>query len=372
MPVVNSAHALADLFQKCHTQLIAHWRKQARLLPSAQQLDHLALTDHIPDLVAEITRDLALNREEAISISHMKGSPPVHGVQRYHDGFDLPEVVAEYHVLRDAFQSIAERHDMIVTGDAARTINRRIDEAIGLAVEAFAAQQAMEHKKREREHLSFIAHDLRTPLNAIGLVNQEIEHCVNEKNLGEIGELIAIVRRNLQNLEMLVKRVMETNMQPLGEGGAFHPERRIFDLWPLAQRLIYDLSPLAAKDGITVRNLVPRTLSVDADAGLIAQAFQNLLGNAFKYAARGCVVISAQEKDGAVTCAVQDDGAGIPPEMLPKIFDKLETDPSKDGAGLGLAIVKQIVEAHGGIVTVESTLGAGAVFRFTLPAQAAN
>ena len=75
---------------------------------------------------------------------------------------------------------------------------------------------------------------------------------------------------------------------------------------------------------------------------------------------------------GEVGAVVQDDGAGIPPEMLTKIFDKLETDPSKDGTGLGLTIVKQIVEAHGGMVTVESTLGAGAVFRFTLPAQAAN
>ncbi len=367
MSVESPIHTLAAAFQENHAELIAHWREQARSLPSAQQLDHLALTDHIPDLVAEITRDLALHRDDALSFDHTKGSPPVHGVQRYHDGFDLREVVAEYHVLREAFQTIAERHGLILAGGAARIINRRIDEAIALAVEAFASQQAIEREKQQREHLAFIAHDLRTPLNAIGLVHQEIELCLDEKARAEVGELFTIAARNLQRLEALVKRVMETNMQPADDGGVFRPERRHFELWPLVQRLIHDLSPLAAKDGIEVRNAVPRPLLVDADAGLLAQIFQNLLGNACKYAARGRIVISAQEADGLVTCTVQDDGAGIPPELLPKVFDKLESDPGQDGAGLGLAIVKQIVEAHGGAVSVESTLGAGATFIFTLP-----
>ena len=164
---------------------------------------------------------------------------------------------------------------------------------------------------------------------------------------------------------------METNLKATGDDGVFRPERRQFELWPLVQRLIHDLRPLASKDGIEVRNSVPRSLIVDADAGLLAQIFQNLLGNACKYAARGRVVICAQEQDRVVTCSVQDNGAGIPPEMLPKVFDKLETDPDKEGSGLGLAIVKQIVEAHGGAVNVESTLGEGATFTFTLPSVAA-
>ena len=367
MPAESSTHVLAAAFKECHSELIAHWREQARSLPSAQQLDHLALTDHIPDLVAEITRDLALDRTDALSVEHSKGSPPVHGVQRFHDGFDLREVVAEYHVLRDAFQTIAERRGMVLTGEGARTINRRIDEAIGMAVEAFAKRQAMESKKQQDEHLAFFAHDLRTPLNAIGLVLSEIELNLNESTRADLGELLEIVLRNLKRLETLVKREMEANIRPASEDGAFHPERRQFELWPLVQRLIHDLSPLASKDGIEVRNSVPHSLTVDADAGLLAAVFQNLLTNAFKYTPRGRIAVSAQEEGGVVTCTVEDNGAGIPEDMLTKIFDKLETDPEKGGTGLGLAIVKQVVEAHGGTVKVENAPGSGAIFLFTIP-----
>jgi two-component system, OmpR family, phosphate regulon sensor histidine kinase PhoR len=376
MPVENSNLALATILKECQTELIELWREEAGTLPSALPLDQLALTDHIPDLVSEIIQDLALDREPSLdrdgplAVEHAKGCSPVHGVQRFHEGFDLREVVAEYHVLRDAFQTIAERHRMTLAGEPARTINRRIDQAIGLAVEAFSCQRDIMLKEKEKERLAFFAHDLRTPLNAIGLVNQEIELCLDDKTRGEVGELLGVVSRNLQRLQDLVKREMKTNIEPSDESGVFHPERRQFELWPLVQRLVQDLSPLAAKDDIEVRNRVPHSLIVDADAGLLAQVFQNLLGNAFHYASGGMVTISAHEENGVATGVVQDSGEGIPPELLPTIFDKLKTDPGKDGTGLGLSIVKQIVEAHGGAVRVESTLGAGAVFSFTLPPAA--
>ena len=82
------------------------------------------------------------------------------------------------------------------------------------------------------------------------------------------------------------------------------------------------------------------------------------------------MVVSARDDDGTVTCVVRDNGAGIPLEMLAKVFDKLATDPDKAGTGLGLAIVRQIVEAHGGTVRAESTYGAGATFTFTIPGPA--
>jgi signal transduction histidine kinase len=109
----------------------------------------------------------------------------------------------------------------------------------------------------------------------------------------------------------------------------------------------------------------------------LRRILQNLIANAIAYTPRGEVIISALRPgpDGDVEIEVRDNGDGIPPEHLSTVFDKHDTDPDKEGGlGLGLAIVKTFVEAHGGVVLVESQLGVGSIFRFTLPGphKAAN
>ncbi len=359
---------LAVVFEGCQEEIISEWRSHANELLRDLQLDKPTITDHLPGLIAEITRDLAFSSAGALSVDHTKGSPPVHGVQRFHDGLDVGEVVAEYNLLRTAFITVADRHDLFVVGEAARIINHRIDEAVRLAVTAFAAQQALIRKEQEDEHLAFIAHDLRTPLNAVSLLTDALKEEFGEANSPATDEIFAGLRRNLGRVESLVQKVLKTKAQPSGRGSSFQPERRTFELWPLVQRLVLDLKAVSSKHDIEVMNEISHVLTVFADAGLISQVFQNLLGNAFKYAARGRIVISAREEAGAVTCVVQDNGAGIPLELLSSVFHKLASDPEKEGSGLGLTIVKQIVEAHGGTVSAESVHGSGATFSFTLPA----
>ena len=358
---------LAEVFRTFQGEIISEWRLQADKLLEDLNLDQPTLTDHLPDIIAEITRDLALRRDGSISVEHSRGSPPAHGVQRVYDGLDVGEVVAEYNLLRVAFITVAERHGLYVVGEVARIINHRIDEAVRLAVMAFAAQEALLRKEREDEHLAFIAHDLRTPLYAAALIAKELEESLDPRAREGVEELIDMLGRNLHRAEQLVKQVLEISVQPSGAGSSFRPQCRRFELWPLVQRLILDLRAVSSQHAIEVINEIPRALTVFADAGLVSQVFQNLLGNAFEYASRGRVVVSARADDGAVTCLVHDNGAGIPLELLSKVFDKSTTDPEKEGTGLGLAIVKQIVEAHGGTVSAESIHGAGATFSFTLP-----
>ena len=363
----SNAEHLAEVFGRCQEEIIAEWRGEAGKLLRDVNLDKAEITDHLPDVVAEITRDLALCREGPLSVEHVRGSPVVHGVRRYHDGLNVGQVVAEYNLLRVAFITIAERHDLFIVGEAAHVINHRIDEAVRMAVMAFSGQQDLMRKQAEAEHLAFIAHDLRTPLNAVSLLADELRLSLAPQALAETDDLFELLQRNLGRLADLIKHVLDANVQALTPGSAFQPERRTFELWPLIQRLVLDLRSVSAKQGIEVFNEIPRTLTIFADAGLISQVFQNLLGNAFRYAAQGRVTLSAREDSGTVTCIVRDNGPGITPELLPRIFDKLTTDPGKEGTGLGLAIVKQIVEAHGGTVKAECAPGAGATFTFSIP-----
>ena len=108
-----------------------------------------------------------------------------------------------------------------------------------------------------------------------------------------------------------------------------------------------------------------------ADGATIRQVFANLLSNALKFsAAGGTIVVSAVADDNMVTFSVADSGLGIPANAMEHLFEQFYQVPeqeAKRGTGLGLAIVKQLVEAHGGTVHAESTIGKGSVFQFTLP-----
>lgn len=138
------------------------------------------------------------------------------------------------------------------------------------------------------------------------------------------------------------------------------------------EALIHDLRPVAGTGSTRLVNNVPQDLVVYADATLLRRVFQNLIANAIKFTPRGQVVIDARALDAraAAECSVSDNGAGIAENHLEKVFDELETNSHTGvGLGLGLAIVKTFVEAHGGKVRVESRLGFGSTFQFTLPGK---
>jgi len=157
---------LATLITQKHDELLAHWRQEVRLLPIAEHLDAPTLNNHIPDLLEELACELEAACDETLIEAHLKENPVIHGLDRLRIGFDVEEVVTEYNVLRDAIQTLAERHGIGLQGSAARIVNRVLDRAIGLAVKTYATQKALEVQQRREEHLSFGVHDLKSPLAA--------------------------------------------------------------------------------------------------------------------------------------------------------------------------------------------------------------
>jgi signal transduction histidine kinase len=352
--------------------LLAEWRQQVKQLPSAQALDTPALNDHIPHFLEELATALQAGSATTIPQALEGTSPPAHGLQRLQEAFDLEEVVAEYNILRGCIHDLAEKNGLNLQGEAFHIMNRVLDQAIGLAVQTYATQRALEVQRRREEYLAFVAHDLRTPLNAISLATRILEVTFRERTeRAESAQMLKTLGRNVQHLQGLVEKIIQENTNLQTETG-IKLERREFDLWPLVEALIHDLRPVAGTGSTKLINKVPHRLVVYADASLLRRIFQNLIANAIKFTPRGKVVIQAKELEdqGLVECRVSDTGAGFPPEQLEKVFDELEGGSQNEGGlGLGLAIVKTFVEAHAGKVTVESEQGVGSTFQFTLPSK---
>jgi signal transduction histidine kinase len=369
---INNLDQLAALIRRDRDALLMQWRQQVRQLPSAKDLDLPALNDHIPDLLDEIAAALQSRSGETIPEAMAEGSPPAHGLQRLQEAFDIEEVVAEYNILRGCIHDLAETNGLSLQGEPFHIMNRVLDQAIGLALQTYATEQALAVQRRREEYLAFVAHDLRTPLNAISLAARVLEVTFKERlERRETAQMLKSLGRNVQHLQKLVEKIIEENTNLRTETGV-KLERREFDLWPLVEALIHDLHPVAGTGSTKLVNKVPHHLVVYADASLLRRVFQNLIANAIKFTPRGKVLIEARElsEEGVVECRVSDNGAGFPPERLEKVFDELENDSQNEGGlGLGLAIVKTFVEAHRGKVTVESKQGAGSTFQFTLPRE---
>jgi len=371
----NDLDKLAQLITRERNALLLRWREQVRLLPSARELDTPTLNDHMPGLIDELAAALRVKSDQTIPEALLQVSPPAHGLQRLENAFDIEEVVAEYNILRGCIHDLADQSGLRLQGKPFHIVNRVLDHAIGLALQAYATERALEVQRRREQYLAFVAHDLRTPLNAISLAGRVLELTVaaNDPN-AETDRMLRALRRNVQHLESLVSKVLEENTSLQTEVG-IKLERREFDLWPLVEALVHDLHPVAGTDSTRLVNRVPDDLVVYADASLLRRVFQNLIANAIKYTRRGEIVVGAKDlrADGVVECWVADNGTGIPAALRETIFDldkaKAEDSGNDGGTGLGLAIVKTFAEAHGGEVSVESTEGVGSTFRFSLPTR---
>lgn len=229
-----------------------------------------------------------------------------------------------------------------------------------------AAQQASQARD---EILGVVSHDLRNPLSAISM-------CA--RVLLESPPAAAEDRRELADAILESTHLMQRLIQDLLdvstiESGHLKIQTRREVLGPIVDAALTMVREGADERGLSlVRDLAPNLPDVQVDAMRLEQVLANLVGNAVKFTERGgSVTVRAEASGEMVRVAVIDTGVGIPPEHLPHIFDRYwhaRRQSRTVGTGLGLAIARGIVEAHGGSISVESALGGGTTFLFTLPA----
>jgi signal transduction histidine kinase len=155
------------------------------------------------------------------------------------------------------------------------------------------------------------------------------------------------------------------------EGGRLTIERSPIPVEQVIADAVQTQEPLAASASLELRlDLEPELPELWADRDRLLRVFENLIGNAIKFTeGGGSITVGAAARDDEVLFWVADTGIGLAPDELPHVFERLwqARGAGRHGAGLGLPIVKGLVEAHGGRVWVESTLGAGSTFFFTIP-----
>jgi CheY-like chemotaxis protein/nitrogen-specific signal transduction histidine kinase len=213
--------------------------------------------------------------------------------------------------------------------------------------------------------LAVVAHDLRNPLGVIVQSTESLLRFVDEPK----------ARRHIERISRVAQRAVELVASLLDvsafEEGRFALEKRPMDLSKLILAVMESEQALAARNSIIMSlDLSPEVSSVEADAGRVRAVLENLFGNSLKFTgAGGTITIGASIEGGEALVWVKDTGAGISEQELPHLFDRFWQAQKTDrrGTGLGLGICKAIVEAHGGRIWVESTLGRGTTFFFTLP-----
>ena len=227
-------------------------------------------------------------------------------------------------------------------------------------------------KQLERTREEFVAnvsHELRTPLSLIkGYVETLLDGAHNDPDVAE--RFLKIIQRNASRLDLLIQDLLSISAL---ESGRIKLNLQPVELRPLVEKVFTDLHAKAENKNVSLVNEMPGH-AARADGNRLEQVFANLVDNAIKYGrANGTVKIGEKTaEDGQLEIFVQDDGPGIPLESLNRVFERfyrVDKARSRDqgGTGLGLSIVKHIVQAHGGEVRVESELGKGSTFFFTLP-----
>lgn len=233
-----------------------------------------------------------------------------------------------------------------------------------------AAQRQQELETMRRDLIAWVGHDLRTPLASVRAIVEALADRVVE-DPATVDRYLRTAQRDINALSALIDDLFD--LAQLDAGG-LKLDRQPNSLSDLLSDTVESLSTLAAEKGVKLEGRVQAGVDpVAIDVRQIGRVLTNLVGNAIRHTPAGGVVeLQAALTAGGVLVSVRDSGEGIRSEDLPHIFEQFyrgekSRNRATGGAGLGLAIAKGIVEAHGGEIGVESQLGQGARFMFTLP-----
>lgn len=240
-------------------------------------------------------------------------------------------------------------------GHLAETLNRMLQRL----------QKAFE---RQKQFTGDASHELRGPLAIIQAESSLALH--KERKPLEYRNTLEVITRESGRMTGIIEQLL---FLARADAGKEQPAFERLDLSGLVRDLCRDIEIICTEKAILLRVELPGSITVNGDRGSLRRLLHNLLGNALRHTdGRGSITVGMRRESGGVIIKVMDTGTGIPPEALPHIFERFyRVDKARTreagGSGLGLAICRQIVEMHGGRMSVRSRVGEGSVFSVHLP-----
>jgi two-component system phosphate regulon sensor histidine kinase PhoR len=299
-------------------------------------------------------------------------------------GRPLHEVVRNPDLRRFALLAIDCREpvedDLVLHGLRDRTIRLRgtaLRDASGEGGAVIVLIDVTDMQRLENVRRDFVAnvsHELKTPVASIkGFVETLLDGAAEDPT--DARRFLEIIARQADRLAAIIEDLLSLSRIEQAEGAGDLPRERIA-VGGLLAAVTADCGPRAGDRSVAIEAECPGELVADVNSPLVEQALINLVDNAIKHSEPGRTIrLVAAAAGPDLVIRVQDEGCGIEPEHLPRLFERFyRVDRARSrqqgGTGLGLAIVKHIVQAHGGTVDVESTPGTGTTFTVRLPLEA--
>ena len=361
--------------------IVRDWEAFARTLPAGQSMSALALRDHSREILLAIAGEMELPQSEQERANQAQDIVPTeasttsaaaeHGALRQMAGFDLVQLFAEFRALRASVMAFWKRSDGATLGSSSieeiTRFNEGMDKALAQSVQRYSSEVAASRDM----FLAVLGHDLRGPLSGIEMSAMLLAKAGLSDNARQ--QAAARIKRASRDMSRLITDLLEYTRTRLGAGIPI--DRSACDLGPVCEASLEDIR--AGNPEQQFVQQVSGDLCLQADAARMQQALSNLLSNAVQHGSqRSPVTLTAVGEVDAVIVKVINSGEPIPSGALAAIFEPLVQAPnassegherSKTSLGLGLFIVREIVLAHGGTISVESSMAAGTVFTIRLP-----
>jgi len=266
----------------------------------------------------------------------------------------------------ESIPRVLENGDIIWTG----TLND-ISEHKNAELKIALKNQELQNLNADKDRfISILSHDLRSPFNNILGLSELLAENIQEYNTEEI----EVIARNINKSALITNKLLEDIlMWSRAQQGSISYQPKILCLSATCRNIFEILNPGAYAKNITIFDSSIDNIDVYADIDMLKTILLNLVSNAIKFTNSGGIInICAERNSENVTISVSDNGVGIPSDDLLKLFDISEVLSTKGtageaGTGLGLLLCKEFVEKHGGKIWVESEVGKGSDFKFTLP-----